>query len=1147
MTFAALLFRNLFYHWRGNLAVLLGIIIGTAVLTGALFVGDSLRGSLQARAVEQLGWVEHALVSNRFFREKLAEDLKGPAVAPVILLQGNAQAGGRRANKVTILGVDSRYLAGKSLGENPKDPPAEVNLNIELARALNVKPGDKITLNVHKADDIPRETLLGKRKAEDVVEPLTLTVKSILPAGATMANFSLKPTPEAVRNAFVPLKYLQERLGVGERINAVVAAGDATLLGDALRTHLTLDDWNLRLRDPEDRARAFFRYLDPRGKGALTRVRWRERVPDELATAAEKNNGLLTVEHVIDFYQKHRNYVSLESSQMFLEPAVVRAVDDMVKAAGRWQAQPVLVYLADKISDGQNEIPYAVVAATSPPPAELKDDEILLVDWPSSPLKAKPGDKITVEYYSPDAQGRLQLLSHSFQLRGNVPLAGAHDDPDLTPEFPGITDKLDMASWENPPFPYSAKRVKPRDEEYWKRHRATPKAFVTLKTGQKLWGNRFGSLTSIKLTSSDKPAVARALLGHLKAEQGGFVFDSVRQRNLASSAGATDFGVLFLAFSFFLIVSALMLIGLLFRLNLDRRAREVGVLLAVGLRRGRLRTLLLLEGLILAVGGGAIGLGLAVVYASLMLDLLRARWPDGQSLAFLNVHVEAKSFVIGYVSALAVSFLTIVWATRVLAKLTPRDLLAGQTTSSPPLTTGGLGGSNLYSRWIAAIALIGGIAALIVGSTAENHNLKAGSFFGAGALLLTAGLAGASWMMRRSRRSLVTHGSAAIARLGARNATRHVARSLLTAGLLASATFLIVSVEVFHKDAGEDFYQRTGGSGGFSFFAEADVPIFENLNDPKAWSNANLQPEDAKLLKEVKFFPFRVRAGDDASCLNLYQPLKPRILGVPKSLIERGGFHVTSMDQADRPWRELETGPQVLAFVDANSAQWILKVGLGDKIEVETDYGDKRKLQIAGLLHESIFQSEVLIAEDWFVRLFPRQGGFQFFLIDGPKDKLEKIKSIVENGLASYGVSVAATGDRLRAYLAVENTYLAVFQALGGLGLVLGALGLSVVLVRSVWERRGELALLRALGFRERLLGWLVLAENAFLLLLGLLIGAASALVAVAPHVLGMPGRVQWQGLVILLVTVIVVGLGACAAAVAATLRAPLLTALRRE
>jgi len=185
------------------------------------------------------------------------------------------------------------------------------------------------------------------------------------------------------------------------------------------------------------------------------------------------------------------------------------------------------------------------------------------------------------------------------------------------------------------------------------------------------------------------------------------------------------------------------------------------------------------------------------------------------------------------------------------------------------------------------------------------------------------------------------------------------------------------------------------------------------------------------------------------------------------------------------------------------------------------------------------------MADADFKRLFPRQEGFAFFLVDTAPEAAEAVKSALES--ASIPLFVTPTAKRLESYLAVENTYLATFQALGGLGLLLGALGLAVVLLRSVWERRGELALLRALGFRRRALNRLVLAENGFLLVLGLAVGTVSALLAVTPHLLGMGGQVGWLPLLGLLALVLLVGLGAATLAVAVTLRAPLLTALRRE
>jgi ABC-type antimicrobial peptide transport system permease subunit len=231
---------------------------------------------------------------------------------------------------------------------------------------------------------------------------------------------------------------------------------------------------------------------------------------------------------------------------------------------------------------------------------------------------------------------------------------------------------------------------------------------------------------------------------------------------------------------------------------------------------------------------------------------------------------------------------------------------------------------------------------------------------------------------------------------------------------------------------------------------------------------------------------------------------------------------------------------------DANTVQWILNSQLGGIVEVTDWRGERARLRIVGLLQGSIFQSELLLSETNFRRLFPNAPGYNFFLIDAPPERVPAVKDLLEKTLAARGFEVTDPAERLRAYLEVENTYLATFQALGGLGLVLGALGLAIVLLRSVWERRGELALLRALGYRPGALGWLVLAENVFLLVVGLGAGTVAALLAVAGHLTG-PGSVPWLRLVGLLGLVVLVGLAAGAAAVAATLRAPLIPALRQE
>ncbi|MCB0288810.1 MAG: FtsX-like permease family protein, partial [Calditrichaeota bacterium] len=96
-------------------------------------------------------------------------------------------------------------------------------------------------------------------------------------------------------------------------------------------------------------------------------------------------------------------------------------------------------------------------------------------------------------------------------------------------------------------------------------------------------------------------------------------------------------------------------------------------------------------------------------------------------------------------------------------------------------------------------------------------------------------------------------------------------------------------------------------------------------------------------------------------------------------------------------------------------------------------------------------------------------------------------------------------------------------------------------------ERKGELAVMRAFGYRQQVIARLLLLENSLLILLGLLIGSLAALIAVAPHVLSQAGQAPWLSLGLTLLLVFATGLLASLLAVFAALRQPLLPALKAE
>jgi ABC-type antimicrobial peptide transport system permease subunit len=309
--------------------------------------------------------------------------------------------------------------------------------------------------------------------------------------------------------------------------------------------------------------------------------------------------------------------------------------------------------------------------------------------------------------------------------------------------------------------------------------------------------------------------------------------------------------------------------------------------------------------------------------------------------------------------------------------------------------------------------------------------------------------------------------------------------------------------------------------------------------------------------------PFRRQPGENASCLNIYQTQLPTILGVPQRQIERGGFKFIGAVR-DNPWTVLNdeiTNGEIPVLGDMNTLMYSLHKAVGTTIEVPDEKvpgsEENYKLKIAGMFDGSVFQGVLLMSEENFLKLYPDREGYQYFLVgdrryeQDPRQltsaEARRLSDLLESGLVDYGFDAEPVVDRLANFLAVQNTYLSTFQTLGGLGLLLGTLGLATVMLRNVLERRPELALLRAVGFRNGHLALLVLLENAFLLLWGLVAGTVSALLAMTPHLLTIGADVPWASGGLILGSVFVVGMLAAFLAVRAAIRTPILASLRSE
>jgi len=442
----------------------------------------------------------------------------------------------------------------------------------------------------------------------------------------------------------------------------------------------------------------------------------------------------------------------------------------------------------------------------------------------------------------------------------------------------------------------------------------------------------------------------------------------------------------------------------------------------------------------------------------------------------------------------------------------------------------------------------------LLGLSAAGLIGQVGGFFGAGALLLISMLFFEWGRLRREHpTALVGRGDWQMVRIGFRSAQWRPGRSILCISLIASAVFVVVAVEAFRRDSSSISLERRSGSGGFRLLAQSLLPIVYDPNTTKGREDLSLDAE--RELKDVKFERFRVHTGDDTSCLNLYQPHDPRILAPGHGFIENGGFAfqesvAQTTEEKQNPWLllEKETGDgSIPVIADANSMTYVLHRKLGDEMTVSSDNGELVRVRLVAALSDSIFQSELLMSERNFTRLFPGEAGYRFFLIDVPAEEASTVSETLERQLSDFGFDVSSTADRLASFHRVENTYLSTFQALGSLGLALGTLGLAAIMLRNVLERRRELALLRAMGYGTRQIGIMVVSESGLLVGLGLIIGTICALIAIAPAAFArgahLPGGALWY----LLLAVVAAGLITSLLTVAALSRARLLAALQSE
>lgn len=1056
-----LVLAGAWHHRRTHALVVLATAIATAVLTGALLVGDAVRATLRARAAERIGGVHLALASgDRFFRAALGEELARELACPAasgLLLDGvaNTPDGKRRIGGVRVLGVDASFfaLAPRPLDAEPAE--GEAWLNETLAARLGLPQGQSFALRIAKPSPMPRDLVLAQ--AEEVSFGLRLQVGRVLGADEFGA-FDLGAKPEEAPLVCVPRGWLERELELPGRANLLLlgapAQGEAPPLERAraaLRARWTLDDGELRTR--------------------------------------EVHGGLR----------------ELHSPRVFLDAPVGAAAEQLgTPLLG------VLTYFVNELRSGERATPYSMVSAlgrVGPAPvssdaldAELArivpagENELAIQQWLADDLRASAGAEIALRFWAIGVDRKLREETRSFRIAKVIQIEGLSADPLLMPEFPGLHESEHCRDWE-PGAPVDLERIRDEDERWWEERKGTPKAFLSLPAGRALWSSRFGDLTALRWDPAVHPRFESELRERLDPASLGLVLRDAREAVLASGVATTDLGGLFLGLSFFLIAAALLLVALLFSFGVEQRASELGLYRAIGFTPRAVARLFLGEGALLALLGVALGTAGALLYGEAVLRALEGAWSGAVGDLALRASTSAPTLALGAAASFVAALLPIARVLRRMARREPLALLRSEV-GAPPARELARGARR--SRLAAVIAGVFALLVLGYGLLALHGAARAGALFGAGFAFLIAALAALRARLLTTAERGAPGELRTIARLARQNAARRPGRSLGVIALLASGAFLVLSIEAHRQAPPRDPSARASGTGGFRLVAESTLPLFADLESPAGRALAQL---DEPLFEGVELLPVRVRDGDEASCLSLAAPKEPRLLGIESArLAARGSFELAAaldLPADASPWTLLtrDYGRDIVpAIGDAASVAWSLHKAIGDAVGYLDERGRQFEVRIVATLRDSLLQGALVIDAARFRERFPSISGARQLLVDAPAERAEPLARALERNFADLGLQVTESVARLAAFQRVQNTYLQVFQLLGFLGLLLGSAGLGLVVLRNVLERRSELALLRALGWRARDLRALLLHEHAALVGAGLAVGGLAAL-----------------------------------------------------
>lgn len=1086
LTYFHLAGKSVLFNLKGSLYLAAIIILLTAVITGSLMTGKSVRNSLKETALEKLGNTGILISSGiRYFDPSLVNRIyekTGALSTGILEIDGYCQHfnTGQTAPKVKINAIDESFF---SFHGNPdiRVGNGEVAINERLADYLQVKQGDELIIRFNNISDIPSDAPFSPGK--DETGSMVLKTTRILKSDES-GNFSLGISQITPMNLFINRSDINDSEEKQPKINRL----------------LIEKRQNISIQGATD---ALKEILKPEDTGMSVR-----------------------------FIPRTGGY-ELISDRIFIDELQVAEIKNL-----SLKTYPSITYLANGITKGNRSTPYSFISALDRSLySEIPEGNGIVINkWMADDLDAKVGDTLIVAWYSPDPMNRLMEEKAGFIVRQVAEMQGIWSDSLLMPEFPGIAGSESCTDWDAG-VSINTDLIRNKDEEYWNKFRGTPKAFINYEKGRELWGNNFGPATSIRFENDmSENEIRNKLDGSLDPSKSGFFISDLPRESMEAADNSVDFSTLFLSLGFFIILSALILLVLVISTYYESKKQQVTTLFSIGFSNRGIEKLLMLETGITALTGAFAGVFAGGLFNSLIINSLNSVWQGAVQTNTLQSGYDPGSMIIGFITAILIIF--------VILKVKSSGFLKFLNRPETGRTRKPSGRKNLlFSILFVACSVILFLLSVLLTDHSTMLSFSAGVMVFVSLILIVRHYYIVSH--KKGIYSFKTKNQISSAYFSFNNS-----RAIAPVIFLAAGLFAVIITSVNRMNISGDMLKPTGGTGGYLLWGESSVPVKGNLNSLSGRKTYGLDEPEFAGLSLIQAKQTSGNDASCLNLNHIASPpllgIDPSEFIQKGSF----SFAVTMKNlRKSNPWSSLlipSGNNTIYGIADQTVMQYGLKIKAGDTLKIRSENGQVLNVIIAAGLKSSVFQGYVLIGHENFNRYFPSISGSQVFLVDGDPGSIELYKDILMERLSEFGIHFESAGEKLSSFFVVTNTYLSVFTVLGGIGMILGVVGLGFMLLSNFNRRKRDFGLMMAAGFSVKSIRKILFTEQAFMLLAGTFTGFVSALVATRPSLV-QNSDVPWKTILIMVLLIIITGLTALAVAVRSIRRDSLIAQIRKE